>query len=201
MNGTTSVIGWDEASPSDVENAGLGDDRMRSIKTSARNALADEHNWPSSGGTGFGYHLKGSARPYYGTQSRVSSDGTDGRLMVASDSSQLFAPNSVGTVLIGGPTVLSLGTFPGTVPQRAQWVEEVGLAKTGAGSGTVTIPNSGYSGKPYVFVSSFTVGPVFLSVDQDSISGTQFTVSSYSFNGASLSNVTYVWRSLGTRTL
>ena len=63
------------------------------------------------------------------------------------------------------------------------------------------MPNSGYSGKPYVFVSSYTVGPVFLSVDQDSITGTQFTVSSYSFNGASLSNVTFLWRSLGTRTL
>lgn len=45
-----SNIGWDAGQPADTENAGLGDDRIRSLKTSVQEALDNEHNFPSGGG-------------------------------------------------------------------------------------------------------------------------------------------------------
>src|SRR6185436_16344531 len=146
------LIGWDENSPPDTESAGLGDDRIRSLRTSLRVGLDGEHVWPSASGDA-GVHRLGSGRPYYGLQSAVSSSGSDGRLMQTSDTSRLFGVGSGGTSFIGGPTVLSAGSFPGTVPQRHYWAEEFGEGKTAAsGTTTVGFPNSGYSGKPFVFL-------------------------------------------------
>ena len=72
--------------------------------------------------------------------------------MWASDTSQFFHVGSGGTVLIGGPRVLSMGSFPGGAPpQRIQWAMEAGEGATTDSSGqtTITFPNSGFSGRPF----------------------------------------------------
>src|SRR3990167_5276461 len=123
-------IGWDEAKPAGQDSLGLGDEEIRSLKTSLRVGLGAEHVWPSGGGDA-GVHLLGSARPYFGAQSLVSSTGTDGRLMMTSDSSRLFGVGSGGTVLYGGATAILAGSFPGSAaPQRSYWAMEFGIANT-----------------------------------------------------------------------
>ena len=198
MNGASNV-GWNEALPADTEGVAAGDDRLQSIKTSLRVGLADEHNWPSTDGSGFGYHLKGSARPYYGTYSKVSSDATVSRLMLTSDTSQLFALHSAGSTFVGGERVISAGTTAGT--NRHHWVEYFGRARTEAPDGTIDIafPNSGYSGKAYVFVSAQTTAALFAAVHPDAITLTQFQASGWSRAGATASELTIAWRSLGTK--
>lgn len=147
-------------------------------------------------------HRLGSARPYVGTQSLVSSTGTDGRLMATSDSSRLFGVGSGGTVLYGGPTVLSAGSFPGTVPQRALWVEEFGEGRTVSGTTIVAIPNSGYSGKPYVFLTAYDqAGAVAQIMYLTSVTATQFTARSSATNLLGTSSTSFFWRSVGSRTL
>ena len=86
--GGANIGTWDEGIPDANEAVGLGDDRIRSTKSTVRTALDSEHIWPSSGGT-VGQHRLGSARAFYGTQSQVSasdtSDVANGRIMVTSD--------------------------------------------------------------------------------------------------------------------
>lgn len=193
-------IGWNESNPADTESAGLGDDRIRSLTTSIRQGLDTEHVWPSAGGDA-GAHRLGSSRPYYGPQSAVSSSGTDGKTMVTSDTSQFFHVGSGGTSLVGGPTVLSLGTFPGSLPQRAQWVEEIGLATVSNGTTmvAVTIPNSGFSGRPLIFLTqNEVIGTSQYGTGAWNITPTSFSIT---LDRAAASNVTVAWRSLGTRTL
>ena len=196
-------LGWDETVPSDSEAVSLGDDRIRSLKTSLRNALDAEHNWPSAGGNATGYHRLGSARVFVGAQSAVSSSGTEGRLMWASDTSRLFHVGSAGTAFIGGYTSISMGTTAGvSLPQRHIWQEEIGLVTTGSsGSVTVTIPNSGYSGIPYIFCQPVcpVANAVYASVF--TVSGTEFIVSTVGTGGAFAGSQNVFWRSLGTRVL
>lgn len=196
-------IGWSETDPVDTSSAGLGDDAIRSLKTSLRQGLAAEHTWPSAGGDA-GIHLLGSARAYVGTQSAVSSSGTDGRLMWASDTSRLFHVGSGGTSLVGGPTVISAGSFPGTIPQRHYWAEEFGQSTTSSsGSVAITIPNSGYSGAPYIFLTSvalITGHNVHFQVVP--VDGATFIVNSIAaLSSAFASSQTFFWRSIGTRVL
>jgi hypothetical protein len=197
-------IGWDENVPSDTESLGLGDDRIRSLKTSLRQGLDDEHNFPSSGGDNVGYHKYGSARPYFGTQSRVSSSGTNSRLMLTSDTSRLFGVGSGGTVLVGGSTVISIGTDSATAGGRHYWVEEVGTSATGASTGSViiTFPNSGFSGTPYTFCSAYSNSDdgrnVTLTINP--ISGAQIAVSAqFAHTATYAGNTQFFWRSVGTR--
>lgn len=204
-------IGWDEASPPDSESAALGNERIQSIKTSVRIALDSEHVFSASGGT-VGAHRRGSALPFVGLQSNVSSADTDGRMMIASDTSRLFGVGSGGTVLLGaGPTAISAGTFPGGLPQRSYWVEEFGLdsmvSSTGSASWRiVSFPNSGYSGAPYVFISGTTSitsrvadGVVFMT---KGITATQFVVGvTDGTGGSNYPGATFMWRSIGTRAL
>lgn len=200
-----SNIGWDSTVPADTESAGLGDDRIRSLKTSVQEALANEHNFAVGGGANTGYHLLGSARPFFGAQSLVSSTGSDGRLMLTSDTSALFGVGSGGTVLLGGPTVLSAGSFPGTVPQRHYWAVEFGEAKSDAiGVATVTFPNSGFSGLPYTQATAGRssqvpriVGILFLP----NPTATSVSFGVWNISAASVSNYTVNWFSIGTRVL
>lgn len=203
MNGVT--LTWDENSPPDTEVVGLGDDRMRSIKTTTRTGLDDEHNWPSAGGAGVGAHRYGSARPYYGTQSRVSSDGTDGRLMLTSDTSRFFGLTSAGTVFIGGQNVISAFTAPSTLPQRHQWVQSHGTGITSASGNTVlTFPNSGFSGVPFIEVTPDSNGTTaaFLFLHSKSAASCQVMglvdASGTSATLLTLGIVPFQWRSLGT---
>jgi len=198
------TIGWNEGSPADTDSAGLGDDQIRSLKTSVRVGLDSEHVWPSAGGDA-GVHRLGSARPYYDVQSLVSSSGSDGRLMQTSDTSRLFHVGSAGTSLIGGPTVISAGSYPGSAPQRHYWATEFGEGRTATGSVLITIPNSGYSGVPYVQVTPkltnlVTDGGSCILWVQGVGSGS-FTVASRLTNGVTTSSHSFFWQSLGTRVL
>jgi hypothetical protein len=197
-------VGWDESSPPDTESAGLGDDRIRSLMTSLRVGLDDEHVWPSGGGDA-GKHRLGSVRAYYGPQSAVSSSGTDGKLMMTSDTSRLFHAGSGGTSYIGGSTVLSLA--PGYVgyPQRSHFVEEFGLVQVPGGSGgsvVVNIPNSGYSGVPIVSLTQNEISSA-ATVGLASYGAIGLTASSFVVfvSGGIGQTFTFAWRSLGTRVL
>lgn len=199
-------IGWNESSPPDTESAGLGDDRIRSLLTSVRIGMDDEHVWPSAGGDA-GKHRLGSAKVFVGTQSAVSSSGTDGRLMWASDTSRMFHVGSGGTVYLGGPLGLSLGTTIGfSFPQHHYWAEELGIASTDSTTGTVVVslPNSGYSGCPYVFLSSLrTTNPFQWAISYSTIDGSSFKVWAWDTfrDNAATDQVAFCWRSLGTRCL
>lgn len=198
------VINWDEGKPAGGDSLGIGDDEIRSTKSAIRTGLDAEHIWPSSGGDA-GVHRLGSARPYVGAQSLVSSTGTDGRLQWTSDSSQFFHVGSGGTAFIGGARVISAGSYPGTSPpQRSQWVMEFGEGRTDSGITSVNFPNSGYSGKPVV-----TVTPILTSIIGEGgaimwvrgVSNTGFIVDSRLTNGATASTHSFCWISIGTRTL
>jgi hypothetical protein len=122
--------------------------------------------------------------------------------MQTSDTSRLFGVGSGGTSFLGGPTVISAGSYPGTVPQRALWVEEFGEGRTISGSTIISIPNSGYSGRPYVFLTAYDqAGAVAQIMYLTSVTGTQFTAKSSATNLLGASNTSFFWRSVGTRAL
>jgi hypothetical protein len=117
--------------------------------------------------------------------------------MQTSDTSRLFGVGSAGTVFLGGPTVISAGSFPGSLPQRAIWVEEFGIGLNPSGQTIITIPNSGYSGRPFVWLTVIDQTGISPSETAHLVSiptATQFTVQTSSGNS-------FFWRSLGTRTL
>lgn len=196
-------ISWSENAPADGDSAGLGAAEFRSLKTALRTAVNEEHVFPTSSGPA-GIHKLGSGRPYVGLQSAASSSGTDGRLFHASDTSQLFGVGSGGTVLLGGPTVISAGSYPGAVPQRHQWVMEFGTGQTGSnGSVTISIPNSGYSGVPFIMVTdvrtpALVQGTIFQVAAKNL---TDFRVGSFNTAGAGAALRNFDWFSMGTRVL
>lgn len=192
-------VSWDETTPADGDSLGNGDDAIRSLKSSIRVGLAAEHYWPSTSDGATGYHLKGSGRAFFGIQSTVSGVSPivlgQGRIMIASDTSRFFGVGSDGTVMLGGgPASISLGTFPGTIPQRHYWVEEIG-AEACPTTQAITFPNSGFSGKPYVFLSSESNGDIGAG------SLTIVSLTATGFTAVSTSRCTVHWRSLGTRVL
>lgn len=195
------TIGWSESVPDGQDSLGQGDEVIKSLKTSLRIGLDTEHVWPSAGGDA-GVHRLGSARPYYGVQSLVSSSGTDARLMQTSDTSRLFHVGSGGTAFIGGPTVLSIGSFPGTTPQRQYWAAEVGEAITNiSGNAGINFANSGFSIVPFVLLTARDLGALGLNVNYFSGNAQTMTVKSYTAAGASASSVSFYWCAIGTRAL
>lgn len=206
MNGA-NIGTFDPTAPSDTQSAGLGDDQIRSVKTTMQQVFNDEHAFPSAGGANVGYHLYGSARPFFGTQSRVSSTGTDGRLMVTSDTSRLFGVGSGGTVFFGGSQSLSVGTDADTATGRAYWADEFGIGVTGSdGSVVITIPNSGYSGMPYLMVTgtgaaSGDAGLVTI-LSAQTLTASTFRVSAFDPAVPQYqSGARFFWQSRGTRSL
>lgn len=206
MSGVT--IAWDEAVPPITEAAGLGYARIQSDKTSTRMGLDAEHGWPTAGGLS-GYHRYGSARAFVGTQSRVSSSDTDGRLMVASDTSQLFGVGSTGTNFIGGPRVISADSYPsGAAPSRYQFVDSFGTATTGSdGAVMVTFPNSGYSNLPIIVATPNSIGTTAAFVNIGESRTTNFTAhgfvdaSGVSISLMTLGSIQFAWRAVGLRVL
>src|SRR5437762_12096001 len=196
------VIGWNESNPQDTDSAGLGDDEFRSLKTALRIGLDGEHVWPSGGGDA-GIHRLGSARPYVGAQSLVSSSGTDGRLMWASDTSTFWHVGSGGTAFIGGARAISAGSYPGGAPpQRYQWAMEFGLGiiPSGSISTTVTFPNSGYSGAPFVSISPFQAITSYLTMPfVSSIGVASFIAIMQDGLAAPAGGRQFTWMSIGTR--
>lgn len=113
----------------------------------------------------------------------------------------MFHTGSAGTSFIGGAAVLSIGSYPGTVPQRAIWVEEVGIGQTKSGSTSITIPNSGYSAAPFVFLTTLQANPTQEVCWVTTVSATAFTVRSNATDNNATSSTTFFWRSIGTRAL
>ena len=197
------TIQWDETVPADGRNSGLGAGDLRSKCTAVRTAIDSEHVFPSTGGLA-GYHRIGSARAFHGLQSLVSSQGTDGRMMIASNTSRLFHVGSGGTCLLGaGPGALSIASHPdGAAPQRSVWVEEIGSVAQATGADIITFPNSGFSGKPYVFASAETTTDTKgVAFSVTALSKTGCVINSFTGNNVSASGHTLFWRSLGTRVL
>ena len=194
-------IAWDEGKPAGADSLGIGDDQIRSDKTAVRTALAAEHVWESTGGANTGAHALGSARPFYGVQSAVSSSGSDGRLMATSDTSRLFGVGSGGTVLYGGATVLSAGSYPGTVPQRSFWAVEFGQGKTVAsGTTVVSFPNSGFSQSPFIFLTPYPNSPNLHSMVVANANTANFTTTSYN-TATAQSSISFYWQAIGLRAL
>lgn len=191
------VIGWDEGSPQGSDSLGQGDEVIKSLRTSIRVGLDGEHIWPSGGGDA-GVHRLGSARPYIGAQSLVSSTGSDGRLMLTSDTSRLFGVGSGGTSFIGGPTVISAGSYPGGAPpQRFYWAMEFGIGQTKSGLTNITFPST-YSGRPFVWVTGVeSIAQEIMTID--GITNVSINVRSSHTDGAGNSNATFCWMSIGTR--
>ena len=204
-----SNVGWEESNPADTEGVALGASRMRSIKTATRTGLSAEHNWPSADSANVGYHVYGAARTYLGTQSRVSSSGTDGRLMTTSDTSRLFGVGSGGTVLVGGATVPSFGSVPWTLPQRHYWAEEFGTGITKSSGTTIVLyPNSGFSGVPQFMLQVYGSNATSFLISVDTVAGAQpastqtaLRVYAYDVVTGSAGTVNFMWRSAGTRVL
>lgn len=198
------IILWNEASPADSDSAGLGDDAIRSMKTSIRAALDGEHVFPSGGGDA-GVHRLGSSRPFVGAQSLVSSAGTDGRLMWTSDTSRFFHVGSGGTALIGGQNVLSIGSGPhddaSGAQQRFYWAMEAGQHTTLSGATTVTFPRSGFSAVPYMTMTQVSFGAAPAAVFQIfGITKTSATINSFATGGGT-TNTVFDWIALGPRVL
>jgi len=124
-------------------------------------------------------------------------------MMVASDTSRLFGVGSGGTSFYGGPTVISAGSFPGAVPQRHYWAMEFGEGRQLTSGGTsITFPNSGFSGKPFVQLTASrqTSGSGdFAIAVLDNLTATSMSVVVIDDAGAGLSNASFFWQSTGTR--
>lgn len=200
-----STISWD-AQPVGAESVGLGDDRIRSMKTSVQQALANEHNFPSTGGASTGYHLLGSARAFYGTQSVVSSSDTDGRMMITSNTSRLFGVGSSGgTMLLGGELVISHGSGV-SAGGRFYWaIESESTPVSSATTTNVTFPRSGFSTSPYVFAQAdWDEGPVAditVNVTKIRTSGFSFVVTRNGSTITAFSVLSVMYLALGQRTL
>lgn len=143
MSGAT--ITWDVSTPSGSSLVGQGPSVFTALKSSLQSGLDAEHLWPAAGGYA-GVHRDGSARVFYGTASVVSSADTDGRLMLTSDTSRLYAVgNSQTSYLIGGrfvPHVHPVYNNAGSnlTSQVTQfWASEMGLGSVPNGSDTTSI--------------------------------------------------------------
>ena len=202
MPGSGANLLWDETSPADTANAGAGAGNIRSLETSLRNGLAVEHNWPSSTGANFGVHLPGSARAFYDVQSNVSSTGSDGRLMVASDSSRFFHVGSGGTMFLG--SVRNIEFFSsdyGGISTTDINMMHSGVTFTNAQGLAIATFAYPYTGTPFAFGAT-AYDPLRLciaSVGTVTKSGLSINVTNAS--GVALSGVSVAWWSVATRAL
>ena len=176
-------VGWSESTPSGTSQAGLGDDDLKSIKTSVRNGLDSEHHWSSTGGAGTGAHRKGSAVIFYGAASAVSSSDTEGRLMLTSDTSVLFHVASAMTIPLGGRYALhSVSAYTNTTNATntsgttQRWLSEVGyLSLLSTSASTSLTFRTTFVGVPVVTVSragapaSLTALPIIQSIGATSL--------------------------------
>lgn len=211
--GGANIGTFDATIPAGSESVGLGDDRIRSTKTVLQQAFDSEHVFASNGGV-VGQHRAGSARAFYGPTSQLSASDTstvaNGRLMVTSDTTRLYSVNSLGASLLGaGPGALSVDTTAGmsfgAPAQNTRWAMEMGLVASPASIHTVTFPNSGFSGLPFLQTSVYT--QVIGSNDPgrvlklQSLSATQFVVQVVLGENGDADTAGIMWMSVGTRAL
>mgnify|MGYP001576469516 CR=1 FL=1 len=178
-----SNIGWDNTTPADTENAGSGDDRIRSLKTSVQEALDNEHNFPIGGGANTGYHRLGSGR------------------VLASNTTRLFYVGA-NVAFLGGEGAVNVdGTSYDGWPVTSRWALEFGTdTVNGVGRVQVTFPNSGFSGVPFVF-ANVRRAPAAADVSIVIDAVTASTFSAYvAVNTLAGNGETITWFSIGTRT-
>ncbi len=212
--------GWDNTTPAAGDNSGLGDDHFRSIKTSLQEILDTEHDFTTTGGTLTGMHRHGSALPYVGPQSSVSSADTLGRLFLTSDTSRLFAlgdASSRGTIYLGGVNSVENtarhhdvdGTTNDTGARNLIWAQESGLENIINGGASITF-DTAYGAIPHVVSSVWTEGGTPSGARPTTIftalSKTGFTTLTTYVDSADAHSVgarnslgTLMWQSLGTR--
>jgi hypothetical protein len=197
--------GWDNTSPAAGDDSGLGDDHFRSIKTSLQEILDSEHDFTTTGGSKTGMHRHGSALPYVGVQSNVSSGDTTGRLYFTSDTSRLFAlgdTTSTATVFLGSKNVIEQATDTDGFDRI--WAEESGALFGGSGHVNFGV---GYDGLPIVTCSeqsaSVAAGAIpAVWVSDLTNQGCKFIRRTYVGGGVTTtSGSTTMWRSLGTRSV
>ena len=159
-------INWNEASPADSDLVGQGDDEMRSIRTAIRSALDSEHNFPSTGGAGTGWHRQGSARPYYGPGSIVSSDGTNSRLFFQNDAPHgpqamaLWGLNAIVPSLLGHDSIAinaSTNSGFGSIHKFATAIQ-LSFGTVGSSGSTLAPFGSAFSGRPACFATPVYTG-------------------------------------------
>lgn len=205
-----ATIGWSESAPQNGDNLGLGAQEFRSLKTAVRTGLDAEHVWPSTGGDA-GVHRLGSARAFVGTESAVSSSGTDGRLMIASNTSRLFGVGSGGTMLLGGAAVALLASGGGALdtfgasalPQTHYWaIQSTFSVLRSQGTCKITYANSGFSGVPVNLVTWTGASPTqAISLAVESGGATGCTVYGFTSSGSAPNNTPFALVSIGSRVL
>jgi hypothetical protein len=160
------TIGWNNATPTDSDLVGQGDDVIRSIKSNVQAALDAEHFFPSAGGAA-GAHRRGSARIYVGPSSEVSSADTDGRMMWNSTTSQLNYLNSSTSVIVGGQFVPHFSVAPSSGSRYFA----MDSGATTISYGTTTIYYSSYQSGAAYYLINFAAAPrIMLSLQ--SVEGT-----------------------------
>jgi hypothetical protein len=194
---------WDENVPSGSSAINLGDDDIRSLTTSLRIGLDDEHHWDSTlGDANRGTHRLGSARAYVDNQSNLSASGTSytGRLYWADDTGRLFVtPNSGVTAFSGSTAVIECGTSPG---QNARWVVQRGTVNTGADNAIQSRTFSPtYDASPVVNLTSEQTDtgqfyPILATIEAVSASAVTFTTI-MADSGASALAVPVHWAAFG----
>jgi hypothetical protein len=124
--------------------------------------------------------------------------------MWASDTSNLFHVGSTGTALLGGPSGVAMAVHPGTVPQRHQWIDEIGVGvTTSTGSVVITVPRSGFSGIPFSWVQQTvtSAGSTAAMLSVTPVDTSTFHVRAVGTAASVLSDVAFMWWSRGTRVL
>lgn len=201
-----SQIGWSESAPANGDNAGLGAQEIRSLKTALSTGLAEEHIWPTSSGVA-GPHKRGSARLYVGAKSVMSSDGTDGRMGYDTSNNLLHYLSSSGSgIVVGGYGAVVGVSGDGLVsPPAGHYFQQVfGTGRTNS-SGTTALfwtdyGASNFSGRPTVLCT-----PVVTSSNSYAamsvITSTTTMALVYSVGvatGTLIGTVDFGWQSIGS---
>lgn len=191
MSGAT--ITWDVTTPSGSSLVGQGPSVFTTMKSSLQSGLDAEHLWPDVGGYA-GVHRAGSARVFFGTASQVSSADTDGRLMLTSDTSRLYAvPNSQTSYLIGGRFVVHHhpvhNNFGSNLTSLVTqfWATETGQCSlpNGSSSTAITLKHT-YLAGAHASVQMATTTGFLAHLSTASVAGATLTLSKFlASNGAS----------------
>lgn len=194
----SAAIGWDNTNPENSDAAGNGAQEIRSLKTNLQGGLDAEHLWPIGGGNA-GAHRLGSARAYVApTASTVSSDGTDGRMVVNAVDNSLWAARSATSMeLVGHPGILFMSSSSYSAPPKFGTSVQAGQSSTlGSGQTRVTFPSS-YSGVPIIVVSA-TINGFGVGIQQTLSQTTGFTAFGYDIASGAAASVNFNWISIGT---
>lgn len=150
------TIGWNNATPTDSDLVGQGDDVIRSIKSNVQAALDAEHFFPAAGGAA-GAHRRGSARIYVGSSSQVSSADTDGRMMFNTTTGQLNYLSSTSSTIVGGRDVPHYVRPPSALSRYIAIDSGSATIRTSSSVGTETVSIvygfSTYVAPPRIFLT------------------------------------------------